>query len=399
MNNLDKDQFDEVEFRQEVANFVLSKLDSKTRVKMENGIYLEKNDFVNWQKTLHRRGWFATTWPCEYGGKGWSIRKEHAFLQECALNAAPWIIPYGVSMVGPVIYTFGNENQKKKFLPGILNSDTWWCQGYSEPNAGSDLASLTTTAVRDGDFYVVNGTKMWTTEAHWADMMHCLVRTDKTVKKQLGISFLLIDMSTPGISIEPIVTLDGEHHTNQVFLDDVRVPVENLVGSEGDGWKIAKFLLARERASIADTGQRMRMMRQIKETFKKFSIESSLNEQTIEKHKLLRLEASLSALIALERHYLEEWSNGKDDGVGASALKVRSTELLQHMTEFWRDILGVYGACYDPLLRKVDGIGSKHPWGLAAAVNYAYLYGRCWTIFGGSSEIQRNIIATTLLRG
>ncbi|WP_018442704.1 acyl-CoA dehydrogenase family protein [Trinickia symbiotica] len=391
-------EFDEAAFRREVRAFVRSELAAETRYRVENGLYLEKADYVGWQKALHRRGWFAANWPVAFGGQGWSMRKEHAFLQECALNAAPMIIPYGVSMVGPVLYTFGNEEQKRRYLPGILSSDTWWCQGYSEPNAGSDLASLSTAAVRDGECYVVNGTKMWTTEAHWADMMHCLVRTDGSGKKQQGISFLLIDMRTPGITVEPIVTLDGEHHTNQVFFDNVRVPAENLVGAEGEGWKIAKFLLSRERTSIADTGSRIRQMRQIKETFSNYAARMPDVERTLARARMMEIEASLTALVALERQYFDEWEAGRDDGVGASVLKVLSTELLQRMTEFWRDALGVYGACYDPTCRRDGGLGASEPWRQAAAINYAYLYGRCWSIFGGSNEIQRNIIAGPLLR-
>ncbi|BCG04919.1 acyl-CoA dehydrogenase (plasmid) [Paraburkholderia sp. PGU19] len=390
--------FDEAAFRQEVSTFVRSELAVETRDKVENGLYLEKSDYVGWQKALYRRGWFAATWPVEFGGQGWSMRKEHAFLQECALNAAPMIIPYGVSMVGPVLYTYGNEDQKHRYLPGILSSDTWWCQGYSEPNAGSDLASLSTSAVRDGEYYIVNGTKMWTTEAHWADMMHCLVRTDSSGKKQQGISFLLIDMRTPGITVEPIVTLDGEHHTNQVFFDNVRVPAENLVGAEGEGWKIAKFLLSRERTSIADTGSRIRQMRQIKDTFAHYVARMPGVERTLMQARMAEIEASLTALVALERHYFDEWEAGRDDGVAASVLKVLSTELLQRMTEFWRDALGVYGACYDTTCRREGGLGASEPWRQAAAINYAYLYGRCWSIFGGSNEIQRNIIAGALLR-
>lgn len=390
--------FDEIEFRQEVREFVRSQLPADTRYKIENGLYLEKSDYVGWQKLLQRRSWFAGTWPSEFGGRDWSMRKEHAFLQECALNAAPMIIPYGVNMVGPVLYTFGTEEQKRRYLPGILSSETWWCQGYSEPNAGSDLASLSTSAVLDGDDYIVSGTKMWTTEAHWADMMHCLVRTDRTGKKQQGISFLLIDMRTPGIVVEPIVTLDGEHHTNQVFFDSVRVPRENLVGVEGEGWKLAKFLLSRERTSIADTGSRVRLMRQIKDTFSHYVTRMSNVERPIMRARLAEIEANLSALLAVERHYVDEWEAGRDDGIAASVLKVRSTELLQQMTEFWQDVLGLYGACYDANCRRDGGLSAAEPWRQAAAINYSYLYGRCWSIFGGSNEIQRNIIAGALLR-
>ncbi len=391
--------FDEEAFRAEVRAFVASDLDPETRKKVENAIYLEKHDFVNWQQALARKGWFGAWWPKEHGGQDWSLAQEHAFLQECALNAAPMLIPYGVNMVGPVIYTFGNEEQKKKYIPGILDNTTWWCQGYSEPNAGSDLAGLTTSAVLDGDHYVVNGTKMWTTEAHWADMMHCLVRTDKSGKKQQGITFLLIDMKTPGLTVEPIVTLDGVHHTNQTFFDNVRVPIENVVGQPGDGWKIAKFLLSRERGFIADTGNKLRMIGQIERAAMRYLHHMPPIEQIKLRARYNELSAWLTALVALERDNIHELLAGRDDGISASVLKVRGTELLQAMTEFWRDAMGPYGACYDAENRQSGlGLSSTEPWIQAAGVNYNYLYGRCWSIFGGSNEVQRNIIAGTLLR-
>ena len=333
--------FDDTAFRAEVRAFVEAHLDPQTRHKVENGIYLQKSDYVGWQKALRRQGWFGAAWPQAAGGQDWSVRQEHAFLQESAIHAAPMIIPYGVNMVGPVIYTYGNEAQKRAHLGGILDSDVWWCQGYSEPNAGSDLASLKLRAVlqhdKDGDHYVLNGTKMWTTEAHWADMMHCLVRTDAAGKKQQGISFLLIDMKTPGISVEPIVTIDGVHHTNQTFFDNVRVPVANLVGEEGAGWKIAKFLLSRERTFIADTGNKVRMLRQIKATVAQNAALLEPLQRALQAERLARIDADLTALLALERDYIDEWMSGQDDGIGASVLKVRGTEVLQAMTEFWRD--------------------------------------------------------------
>ncbi|WP_123366599.1 acyl-CoA dehydrogenase family protein [Pseudomonas brassicacearum] len=391
--------FDEQAFRAQVREFVEANLAVETRHKVRNGLYLGKADYVGWQKVLRAKGWFGATWPSEYGGQDWTVQQEHVFLQECALSAAPMLIPYGINMLGPVLHAFGTEEQKRKYLPGILDSDTWWCQGYSEPNAGSDLASLTTSAIRDGEHFLVNGTKMWTTEAHWADMMHCLVRTDKSGKKQQGITFLLIDLKTPGITVEPIVTLDGVHHTNQVFFDNVRVPVENVVGEEGDGWTLAKFLLSRERGFIADTGNKMRMMRQIKASVKRYA-PASADRRAVQRTRLAQLDASLEALVALEHDYIHAWMDGHDDGIGASVLKVRGTELLQQMTEFWRDTLGPYGACYDPELRKSGaGLAANEPWVQAASVNYAYLYGRCWSIFGGTNEVQRNIIAATLLRG
>jgi alkylation response protein AidB-like acyl-CoA dehydrogenase len=254
--------------------------------------------------------------------------------------------------------------------------------------------------VRDGDHYVINGTKMWTTEAHWADMMHCLVRTERTARKQQGITFLLIDMKTPGIKVEPIVTLDGVHHTNQTFFDNVRVPVENVVGVEGEGWKLAKFLLSRERAFIADTGNKLRMMRQIERTAMRYANHLSPTEQVQQRSRYANAAASLTALVELERHYVREWTAGRDDGIGASVLKIRGTEILQEMTEIWREALGAYSACYVAADRHDgQGLSAREPWIQAAAVNYAYLYGRCWSVFGGSNEVQRNIIAGTLLRG
>ncbi len=391
--------FHEPAFRAEVRDFVAQHLDPATRHKVENGIYLQKQDYVQWQKALRKRGWFGATWPRAAGGQDWSIRQEHAFLQECAINAAPMLIPYGLNMVGPVLLAYGSEAQKNIYLPGILHSDTWWCQGYSEPNAGSDLASLKTRAVRDGDHYVINGTKLWTTEAHWADMMHCLVRTDSSGRKQQGITFLLIDMKTPGITVKPIVTLDGVHHTNQTFFDNVRVPIENRVGEEGAGWGIAKFLLSRERTFIADTGNKIRLLRQIKATVANRAGTLGIAERAVQADALARIEADLTALLALERDYIDEWSNGHDDGIGASVLKVRGTEVLQAMTEFWRDAHGAYGACYDADLRASgEGLSSADPWIRASATNYSYLYGRCWSIFGGTNEVQRNIIAAKLLQ-
>lgn len=400
MNLKNDPAFDEDAFRAEVRQFVQENLAAPTRFKVENGLYLDKHDYVGWQQALHRRGWFGANWPVAHGGKDWSVRQEHAFLQESALAAAPMLIPYGVNMVGPVIYTFGTEEQKRLYLPGILSSETWWCQGYSEPNAGSDLASLTTSAVRDGDYFVVNGTKMWTTEAHWADMMHCLVRTQRTARKQEGITFLLMDMKTSGVRVDPIVTLDGVHHTNQVFFDNVRVPAQNVVGEEGKGWEIAKFLLSRERSFIADTGNKLRMMKQIRATVGIYASALSPNAQAVQAERLAELEARLVALVELERAYLDEWSNGIDDSIGASVLKVRGSELLQQLGEFWRDALGPYASCYDPEDRvRSAGLSADEPWLQAAAINYQYLYGRCWSVFGGTNEIQRNIIAAHLLRG
>jgi alkylation response protein AidB-like acyl-CoA dehydrogenase len=382
-------------WRREVRDFTRTHLPPDLARKGEMGLMIEKDDYVRWQKILREHGWFAAAWPTEHGGAGWNLKKQLTFLQEAAINNAPMISPYGVNMVGPVLQAFGSDAQKAKYLPGILSNETWWCQGYSEPNSGSDLASLKTTAIRDGDHYVVNGTKMWTTEAQWADMMHCLVRTDREVKPQRGISFLLIDMKTPGITIQPIVTIDGQHHTNQTFFDDVRVPVENLVGDEGQGWAIAKFLLSHERVAIADTGSKLRLLGQIKRMLAELAISPT---KALLAQKLNDAEIQLLGLCALEEDYVKMWADGgSKEGPQASILKIRGTEILQRLSEIALEIEGPMGAAHDPddLHRHPDANFS--PAQRASLMAHQYLYGRCWSIFGGTNEIQRNIVARTLL--
>lgn len=388
-------------FRRDVAQFTRSELAKDTAAKGARGLKIEKHDYVDWQKALHRKGWFAAAWPAGAGGPAWDIERQLVMLQEAALNDAPLIIPYGVSMVGPVLLAFGDRKQQDRHLPGILSSDVWWCQGYSEPNSGSDLASLRTTAVRDGDHYIVNGAKMWTTEAHWADWMHCLVRTNKDVKPQAGISFLLIDMKSPGIDIRPIVTIDGQHHTNQVFLDNVRVPAENLVGEEGQGWTIAKFLLANERVAIADTGPKMRLLSQIRSLFAAQidAAAMSASRQALLADRLVAVESELAMLVALETDYVRLWSNGgAKTGPEASILKVRGTEILQSLAELALAIEGPLGAVHDPEDLHLPPDREPSAFEAASMMAHHYLYSRCWSIFGGTNEIQRNIIAASVLR-
>lgn len=389
-------------FREEVRDFVVDHLPADIARKGRLGLKMVKDDHVRWQKILREKGWFAAAWPEAYGGAGWGLEKQLIFLQEAALNNAPMIIPYGVNMVGPVLYTFGTEEQQARFLPGILSSDTWWCQGYSEPNSGSDLASLKTFAERDGDHYVVNGTKMWTTEAHWADWMHCLVRTDRDGKPQKGITFLLIDMRAPGIDIKPIVTIDGIHHTNQIFLDNVRVPVENRVGEEGGGWTIAKFLLANERVAIADTGPKLKLMQHLKETYENHIASGQISGpgRALLEARLAKVEARLHALCAMERSYVRAWAEGAPrNGPEASVLKVSGTEVLQEMTELGIELQGLLGQVHDPEDLYLSGVTNLSPAQHASALAHEYLYSRCWSIFGGTNEIQRNIIAGSVLSG
>jgi alkylation response protein AidB-like acyl-CoA dehydrogenase len=387
-------------WRYQVRQFITEHLSVDLGRKVALGLKLEKSDYVGWQKILFEKGWFAGAWPLEFGGQGWDLVKQLEFIQECALCNAPMIIPYGVNMVGPVIYTYGTPDQKAEHLPAILSSDVWWCQGYSEPGAGSDLASLKTVAVRDGDHYIVNGTKMWTTEAHWADKMHCLVRTAAGGKPQNGITFLLVDMRTPGITVQPIVTIDGLHHTNQVFLDNVRVPVSDRVGEEGFGWTIAKFLLGNERTSIADTGPKLRMVRHLKLLQEQFSADRRNSEalKTLLDMKLADLEIQLMTLVNLESSYVRAWQAGKKMGAEASILKIRGTEILQSLTELALEYEGVMAAAHDPIDLHLSPKANLEPYQRASLVAHGYLYGRCWSIFGGTNEIQRNIIARSILR-
>lgn len=382
-------------WRCEVRAFTQAQLPTDLARKGELGLMIEKDDYVRWQNVLGEHGWFGAAWPPEFGGAGWDLEKQLVFLQETARNNAPMISPYGINMVGPVLQQFGTPEQQAKYLPGILSNETWWCQGYSEPNAGSDLASLKTTAVRDGDHYIVNGTKMWTTEAHWADMMHCLVRTDREAKPQRGISFLLIDMTTPGITIRPILTIDGQHHTNQTFFDDVRVPVENLVGTEGEGWTIAKFLLSHERVAIADTGPKLRLLAQIKLMLGQLSGSPTKDRLTL---KLSDAEIQLLSLCAMERQYVQMWAaGGSKVGPHASVLKVRGTEILQLLSEIALEIEGPMGAAHAAQDLHLDPGGTLSAAQRASVMAHQYLYGRCWSIFGGTNEVQRSIIAKSLL--
>ena len=388
-------------WRTEVREFTRRHLPSEIARKGELGLEIGKDDYVGWQKVLYANDWFAGAWPREHGGQGWDLRKQLVFAQESTLNNAPMVRPYGVSMLGPVIYHFGNKAQQQQHLPGILSNDVWWCQGYSEAGAGSDLASLKTTAVLEGDHYVVNGAKMWTTEAHWADWMHCLVRTSRDGKPQQGISFLLIDMKTPGIEIKPIVTIDGLHHTNALFLDNVRVPVGNRVGVEGQGWSIAKFLLANERISIADTGPKLRLLRHVKALHRAMLGQEDIPQtaKTIASLRLADLSIALLTLCAMERRYIEAWSQGAPFGAEASVLKVRGTEILQLISELGLEIEGPLAAAYDPhdLHRGPEVDAVVTPSQQASEIGLEYLYGRCWSVFGGTNEVQRNIIAKQVL--
>ncbi|MEM9723830.1 MAG: acyl-CoA dehydrogenase family protein, partial [Pseudomonadota bacterium] len=347
-----------------------------------------------WQGKLNEKGWGGLGWPVEYGGPGWSTEELRIFMDESVAHGAPMISPFGIVMVGPVIYTFGNEAQKKEHLPPIIRGERFWCQGYSEPGSGSDLASLKTRAVRDGDDYIVNGQKIWTTHAHFADWMFCLVRTDPDAKKQRGISFLLIDMKSPGIEVRPIRSIDGLHHLNEVFFTDVRVPVANLVGEENQGWTYAKFLLVNERAGVANVaGSRLDLSRlkayaSSEENF----VKPPISDPVISK-SLTELEERLDALDALEERSMAAPSQSMDAVKLGAPLKLLGSELSQEISELAVRVAGP-GAL--PMSEDGSTISSYGAFGQHEMSNF--LFGRSHSIYGGTSEVQKNIMAQLLAK-
>jgi len=392
---------EELAFRDEVRAFMRTALPDDIRRKIVEGRHLKKEDIVTWQRILNKKGWAVPSWPVEWGGTGWTPVQQYIFLEEMQQAPAPQPLPFGVNMVGPVIAAFGNEAQKKKFLPRIANIDDWWCQGFSEPGAGSDLASLKTTAKRDGDHYVVNGQKTWTTLAQHADWIFCLVRTDPAAKKQQGISFLLIDMKTPGITVRPIVTIDGGREVNEVFFDDVRVPVENLVGEENKGWDYAKFLLGNERTGIARVGMSKERIRRLKELARMEQIgDKPLIEDERFGAKLAAVEVELKALEMTQLRVVSaERRRGENRPDPASSiLKIKGSEIQQTITELLLEVVGPYALPYQPEYldderRNEPPVGPE--W--APALAPAYFNMRKTTIYGGSNEIQKNIIAKAIL--
>ena len=344
---------------------------------------------IDFHKSVSAKGWMGYNWPVEYGGTGWSTTQIYIFQTEFGLAGCPPLLAFGVSMVGPVIYTFGNEEQKSKYLPDILNFDSWWCQGYSEPGSGSDLASLKTKAVRDGDDYIINGSKTWTTLAQNADWIFCLVRTETTGIKQEGISFILIDMDNPGIEVKPIITIDGEHEVNSVFFTDVRVPAENLIGEEGKGWTYAKFLLAHERFGIAAVGGSKRSLARLKE------IVSELDNPILSR-KVTQLEINLSSLEITELRLLSALENGAHPGAESSILKIRGTEIQQELTELFVEAAGEYALIYPGPHGHGDNAMPAGPEHAPHSVS-RYLNMRKTSIYGGSNEIQKNIISKHVL--
>ena len=382
----------ELAFREQVREFLARALPPALRTKLIEGATPSKEEIVAWQRALNARGWAVPHWPTEWGGTGWSEIEHHIFQDELQQWPAPATLPFNVEMVGPVIAAFGSDAQKRRFLPRAANLDDWWCQGFSEPGAGSDLASLRTTATRVGDRYRVRGHKTWTTLAQHADWIFCLVRTDPKVKKQQGISFLLIDMRSPGITLRPILTIDGSHEINEVLFDDVEVPAENLVGEEGRGWDYAKYLLSRERTGIARVGSSKQLVRRIRQ----LAASARRGERTLLEdvgfgERLVVLETELKALeITLLRVVsAAQRSGGRPDPL-SSLLKIRGSEIQQGLSEMLLEVAGAPGA-----RRAADEAEIATQWLARAAPRY--FNWRKLSIYGGSNEIQRNIIAKAVL--
>ena len=386
---------EEKAFRQEVRDFLATSLPADLRRKMIERRHLGKDDIVRWQRILNAKGWATPNWPVAYGGQSWTPSQRYIFQEEMALAHAPEGSPFNVNMIGPVICKFGTEEQKARFLPRIANIDDWWCQGFSEPGAGSDLASLKTTAVRDGDHYVLNGQKIWTTQAQHADWMFGLFRTDNSGKKQQGITFLLLDMKTSGLTVRPIETIDGEHDANEVFFDDVRVPVENRIGEEGKGWDYAKHLLGHERSGIARIGlskERLSQLRHLEEDMSAKGMLSDCERRRL-RCKLAEVEVELRALELTQLRVVAADAQGGGANAAASILKIKGTELQQRMTELTVELAGPAGLAM-PEHHGADEV-SEHGWIEAAAPFYFTM--RKVSIFGGSNEIQKNIVAKGVL--
>lgn len=381
----------DLEFQQEVRAFFKEAFDDDLKRRYRSGLDT-KAVSVEWQKRLNERGWVATDWPVEHGGTGWTPVQKFIYENERCDAGAPDVVPFGLKMVGPVIFTFGNDEQKAKFLPRILSSDDWWCQGYSEPGAGSDLAALQTKAVKDGDDYLVTGAKIWTTYAQYADWIFCLVRTGTFDKKQQGISFLLIDMKSEGITVNPIHTIDNHHSLNEVVFDNVRVPAENLIGAENQGWTYAKALLAHERTSIAGVADSKRWLNDIKELAKtQTTAQGVLFDDPHYQKRLSDIEIDLKALEYSELRVVAALSSGDTPGPESSFLKIKGTEIQQALQELRMETIGGYAGA----LTKTDFVSELQQHGSYARRDY--MYGRAATIYGGSNEVQRNVIAKAVL--
>lgn len=378
-------------FRDEVRSFIEERLPAEIRERLRLGHPPRKQDTVRWQRILNEKGWAAPHWPREFGGAELGQAERLILLDELFRAPAPLPQPFNVSMLGPVLLKFGTDAQKRFFMPKLANLDIWFCQGFSEPGAGSDLASLKTAARRDGHDFVVNGQKIWTSAAHLADWIFALVRTDAAGKKQNGISFLLIDLRSPGITIRPIIGLDGQHHLNEVFFDEVRVPVDNLVGEEGRGWDCAKYLLMNERTSIANVGlcrERLDYARALASKLTQGG--RRLIEDVKLRSEFAVLEAEVRALEITNCRFLLSADTAQKNPAFASVLKLKGSELLQEIAQLLQRIAGPAGM----ERRAIEGDGAEH-WGWPLTMRY--FYSRAASIYGGTSEVQKDILSKSIL--
>ncbi|TVS09066.1 MAG: acyl-CoA dehydrogenase [Gammaproteobacteria bacterium] len=388
-------------FREEVKHFLEQHLDADLReaARRQTTVFADKDVAMRWQLILHReKGWAAPSWPEAYGGPGWSPIQRYIFNEECAKAGAPGVIPLGLRMLAPVLFKYGTPEQQSYYLPRMLNGDHYWCQGYSEPGSGSDLSSLKTTAVKDGEDYVVNGSKIWTTHAHFADHIFCLVRTSTEGKPQAGISFLLIEMNTPGISVEPIITLAGDHEVNQVFFDNVSVPQRNRVGPESEGWTVAKYLLEFERGGGGAAARLKVALDELKALARKVGAQGeSLSGEPAFSGRIVELEIGIHALEFDELRTLCRMADGDSPGPESSLAKNTAVELEQVLNTLKLEAIGWYGLPHHNLMRLQDNNAPTVGPAEFEAVNGCYLNSRAASIFGGSREVQKNIIAKTVL--
>ena len=385
-------------FRDDVRAFLAESLTDELREagRKRTSLWQDIDSAMIWQRILHARGWAAPDWPVEYGGTDWTLAQRYIFAMECARAEAPALVPMSLKMCGPMLIGYGSPEQKAHFLPRILSGEDIWCQGYSEPGSGSDLASLSTAAVSDGDDYVVNGSKIWTSYAQHANMMFALVRTSNEGKKQEGISFLLIDMHAPGITVKPIINLEGVHEFNQVFFDDVRVPKANRVGQENDGWSVAKYLLEFERFSMASIELR-RILGKAEALAEHTEVDgTTLSEDEHFRRRLDELKIDAMALESSEQRVLASLSAGHSPGAVSSVINTLGAETIQRADELAIEAAGYYGLPHQPEALAVGANDAIGPEG-ALTLMPSYLSNRMRTIAGGSSEIQRNIIAKAIL--
>jgi alkylation response protein AidB-like acyl-CoA dehydrogenase len=389
---------EESAFRQQVRNFMQEKLPADIRQKVLGGLIVEREDYVRWQRILHEQGWGAPGWPQQFGGPGWNATQQYIFEEEAAAAGAPRAIPFGLKMVAPVIMAFGSPEQQQRYLPKILSAEDWWCQGYSEPGAGSDLASLKMRAAREGNEYVLNGQKTWTTLGQYADWIFCLVRTDPDVKPQRGISFILVRMDTPGITVRPIITMDGAHEVNEVYFENVRVPAENLIGEENKGWTYAKFLLGHERTNIAGIGIAKRELARLKRLAAQETKNGKpLLQDPLFSARVAQVEVDLTALEITNLRVLSAEAEQRAPGPEASILKVKGTEIQQAITELLTQAVGPYALQLNRAAMAAGYNGEHAGPAYAEPLAAGYLNMRKLSIYGGSNEIQKNIISQMIL--